>query len=117
MFKTLGSKRYLTYNEKKGIDPTVAGVSPKSLRKYLESCCKSPEEMFDMFDDGLHVPDEYTGKLASVYYEDVDLTVTDYMGNEDHVRQRYGVHLAPVDFTLTMTGSFMDLVKMIQGVI
>lgn len=117
MFKTLGSKRYLTYDAKKGIDPTVAGVSPKSLRKYLEKCCNTPEEMFDMFDDGLHVPDDYTGKLASIYYEDVDLTVTDYMGNEDRVRQRYGVHLAPVDFTLTMTGSFMDLVKMIQGVI
>ena len=43
------------------------------------------------------------------------MTVTDYLGKECHVQQRYGVHLRPVDFTLTMSGSFLDLVKMLQG--
>lgn len=115
MFKTLGSKRYMTYDGE-NIEPTVAGISPKNLKRYLEDSCDTVEEMFDMFDDGLHVPQEYTGKLASIYYEGVDMIVTDYLGQEDHVKQTYGVNLKPVDFTLTMTGSFLDLIKMIQEV-
>ena len=71
---------------------------------------------FDMFTDGLHVPDDKTGKLASIYYHDVDLDVVDCFGNQDHVSQKYGVHLTPVDFTLTMNGSFLDLVKKLQKV-
>lgn len=116
-FKTLGSKRYMTYDTEKGILPTVAGIDPKNLRRYLQDNASSVEGMFSMFADGLHVPRSYTGKLAPVYYDGTDLTVTDFMGNEDHVKQAHGVHLKPVDFTLTMTGSFLDLVKMIQGVI
>lgn len=115
-FKTLGSKRYITFDGDQ-IEPTVAGISPKNLKRFLDDSCTVTEEKFDMFDDGLHVPQEYTGKLASIYYSDVDLNVVDYLGNEDHVKQKYGVHLKPVDFTLTMTGSFLDLIKMIQGVI
>ncbi len=116
LFKTLGSKRYMTYDGNE-IEPTVAGIDPDRLRTFLKSKCNTVEEMFEMFDDGLHVPQECTGKLASVYYENVDLNVTDYLGNESHVQQRYGVHLKPVDFTLTMTGSFLDLIKMLQGAI
>lgn len=115
MFKTLGSKRYITFDGN-GIEPTVAGISPANLKRYLEDTSSDVEGMFDAFNDGLHVPQEYTGKLASVYYDDVDLTVTDYLGQRCHVMQRHGVHLKPVDFTLTMTGSFIDLVKMIQEV-
>lgn len=116
LFKTLGSKRYMTYDGKE-IEPTVAGIHPKNLKRYLYDSCDTIDEMFEMFDDGLHVPQDYTGKLASIYYDDVDLEVTDYLGVKDHVKQDHGVHLKPVDFTLTMTGSFLDLIKMIQGII
>lgn len=116
MFKTLGSKRYITYDGKE-IEPTVAGISPKNLKRFLEEKCSTVDEMFTMFDDGLHVPAESTGKLASLYYSDVDMDVKDYLGNETHVTQKYGVNLKPVDFTLTMTGSFLDLIKMIQGIL
>jgi len=126
MFKTLGSKRYVKYDHGK-IFPTVAGISPKKLGDYLMNCAKtisyvsqsdtvSINAAFDMFADGLHVPDTKTGKLASVYYHDVDLTVTDYIGKTYHVKQKYGVHLTPVDFTLTMNGSFLDLIKQLQKV-
>ena len=113
MFKTLGSKRYITWDGER-LEPTVAGISPDNLGRFICESCATTEEMFDMFNDGLHVPQEYTGKLASIYYDDVDLEVTDYLGHPYHVRQAHGVHLKPVDFTLTMTGSFLDLVKMIQ---
>ena len=115
MFKTLGSKRYITFDGE-DIEPTVAGISPDNLKRYLHRTCGTVEEMFDAFNDGLNVPQEFTGKLASVYYENVDMNVTDYTGRSSHVSQRYGVHLKPVDFTLTMAGSFIDLVKMIQEV-
>ena len=126
MFKTLGAKRYVKHDRGK-IYPTVAGVSPKKLGDYLMGCAKtvsyatqsdtvSMDTAFDMFTDGLHVPDDKTGKLASIYYHDVDLDVVDCFGNQDHVTQKYGVHLTPVDFTLTMNGSFLDLVKKLQKV-
>ena len=115
MFKTLGSKRYITYDGE-DIEPTVAGISPANLKRYLHSTCDTVDEMFDAFNDGLNVPQEFTGKLASVYYENVDMEITDYTGRSSRVSQRYGVHLKPVDFTLTMAGSFIDLVKMIQEV-
>ena len=125
-FKTLGSKRYVKYDHD-AIYPTVAGISPKMLGKYLteQNLIESEDgetetdikSAFAMFNDGLHVPDTKTGKLASIYYKDVDLDVTDYMGNKTHVKQKYGVHLTPVDFTLTMNGSFMDLIKKLQKVL
>ena len=115
LFKTLGSKRYMTYDGE-GIEPTVAGISPKNLKRYLDDQSITVKEEFDMFEDGLHVPQEYTGKLASIYYSDVDMDVVDYQGRPYHVKQKYGVHLKPVDFTLTMAGSFLDLIKMLQVV-
>ena len=126
MFKTLGAKRYVKHDRGK-IYPTVAGISPKKLSDYLMNCAKtvsyvtqsdtvSIDTAFDMFTDGLHVPESMTGKLASVYYHDVDSDVVDCYGNQDHVSQKYGVHLTPVDFTLTMNGSFLDLIKKLQKV-
>ena len=116
MFKTLGSKRYVKYDRGK-IYPTVAGISPKKLGEFLMSESDDIQTAFVMFTDGLHVPENQTGKLASVYYHDVDLDVIDCFGKHDHVSQKYGVHLTPVDFTLTINGSFLDLIKQIQKVI
>ena len=132
-FKTLGAKRYIKHDQY-GIFPTVAGISPKMLSKYLseshvkfvanecrDGCMIVPKPdmdgVFNAFADGLHVPNDKTGKLASVYYKDVDLTVTDCDGNMSHVKQKYGVHLTPVDFTLTMNDSFLNLLKMLHGVL
>ena len=126
MFKTLGAKRYIKLDEK-GLFPTVAGISPKNLSKYLvktnsrinddETVTIDYDGALDDFKDGLHVPPENTGKLASIYYQDVDMIVTDYTGISCHVTQKYGVHLTPVDFTLTMSGSFIDLIKQLQNLI
>jgi hypothetical protein len=71
--------------------------------------------VFKAFDDGLHVPADRTGKLAHSYCSGVDLDVTDYTGQTTHVQQTYAIHLCPVDFTLTMSGSFLDLIKMLKG--
>ena len=131
-FKTLGSKRYIKH-DKYGVFPTVAGISPKNLSKYLTNSnmhfvtCECAngcmivykpdlDGVFNAFADGLHVPKEQTGKLASVYYQDVDMTVTDCYGNVCHVKQKYGVHLTPVDFTLTMNDTFLNLLKQLQKV-
>ena len=116
IFKTLGSKRYITYDGE-DLEPTVAGISPKNLSRYLTDSCDAVEDSIRMFDNGMHVPQEYTGKLASIYYDDVDLNVVDYLGRPYHITQDHGVHLKPVDFTLTMTGSFLDLIKMLQEVL
>lgn len=85
LFKTLGAKRYLkiekgvldgkidqTNINSIGIESTVAGISPKKLSKYLLEQSATLRDVFDMFADGLHVPSDKTGKLASIYYQDVD---------------------------------------------
>ena len=114
-FKTLGAKRYIKHDEH-GVYPTVAGISPKKLAEYLVKKNDGDlDGVFRMFDDGLQVPAENTGKLAHSYCSGVDLTVTDYVGNTTHIHQTYAIHLCPVDFTLTMSGSFLDLIKMLRG--
>ncbi len=115
-FKTLGAKRYLVESHG-SIKVTVAGIPKKRLEDYLMSIDGTVDTAFRSFDDGLHVPVEKAGKLASCYYSDVDLDVVDYLGTSCHVTQKYGCHLFNVDWTLTMSSSFLDLVKRLQGVL
>lgn len=126
-FKTLGSKRYICWN---GIElkPTVAGINPSKLAQYLidrsmkDTKCSGINERvinhaFNLFTDGLHVDADQTGKLGSFYCHDVNVSVTDCCGQECHIWQKYGVCLQPVDFTMTMTDSYLDLIKQIQNII
>lgn len=124
-FKTLGAKRYLTetieeievdeYDEdgptgrkiKTGwftpvIHTTVAGVSKKYLKAYLEA----QPDPFASFNDDLVLParwHEYEGKPVHTYLDDeADLVVTDYLGNTAEVHTFGGVHLSVSDYHLSL---------------
>ena len=133
-FKTLGSKRYICWDGKH-LKPTVAGIKPFKLGQYLTEQAQKDNgnsvissvfgvinenivnRSLNAFTDGLHVPETQTGKLGSFYCHDVNLTVTDCYGQKCDIWQKYGVCLQPVDFTLTMTDSYLDLIKQIQNFI
>ena len=106
-FKTLGAKRYLT--EKNGkLSSTVAGCNKKKLAEYLSK----ENDPFEAFNDGLIVPEEYSGRLVATYDDDGgECDVIDYLGNKCRVTERSFVHLEPSEYSLSMADEFIKLLK------
>lgn len=105
-FITIGSKKYAVegtheYEQNKekyyieGITITVAGV-PK---KAGSMCLKSIED----FKDGYIFKGTETGKLQKIINNerDINLTITDYLGNTEDVNFSYGLALIPCDYKLS----------------
>lgn len=106
-FKTLGAKRYMV-QEGDDIALTVAGVGKRMAKDYmLEQCNGDIDKTFDMFDDELTVPKEYTGKMTHTYIDEpMTFTITDYKGIEAEVTTLSGVHLENVEFSLSMSSKY-----------
>jgi len=118
-FKTLGAKRYLVQEGDK-YTLTVAGLSKRNGIVYLiEHCNGDSDLIFDMFSDELYIPSDKTGKMTHTYIDnEMDLVITDYMGETQHVNVKSGIHLEPCDFTLSISQQFNDfLEKLAQGYI
>lgn len=113
-FITLGAKKYAvqgtheyeqtqekSYNE--GITITVAGV-PK---KAGSNCIKT----LDMFKEGFVFKGIETGKLQKIINNerDINLTVTDYLGNTEYVNFSYGLGLIPCDYKLSKSWNTEDI--------
>ena len=111
-FKTLGAKRYMT--EKNGkINITVAGLNKVHAVPFMkEYSSRNGIDMFDMFDDDLYIPPEYTGKNIHSYNdEEFSCILTDYLGNDAEVHEYSSIHLAPADYHLGMDAEFLKLLK------
>lgn len=130
-FKTLGAKQYMHMEEieygpnkvcpikfinKHGrfngdkfeeYTLTCSGVTKKAIDYLLKS-----NDPFKEFSNNLVVPAEYTGKLASVYNDDeINITITDYLGNSVKCKELSSVYLTPVEFSLEEGDSFIDWIK------
>lgn len=111
-FKTLGAKRYMT--EKNGrINITVAGLNKVNAVPFMqEVSSRTGIDMFDMFDDDLYIPPEYTGKNIHTYNDDEFICLlTDYLGNTAEVHEYSSIHLAPADYHLGIDAEFLKLIK------
>lgn len=109
-FKTLGAKRYLTETEGK-LSSTVAGCNKKKLAEYLSK----ENNPFESFNDGLVVPDDYSGRLVATYDDEGgECDVVDYLGNKCHVEEKSFVHLEPSEYSLSMADEFIKLLKYID---
>lgn len=109
-FKTLGAKRYLTDTGEK-IILTVAGVNKKTANKYLLDTFGT-DGIFKAFNDLMYIPKEHTGKLTHTYIdEEIELLVTDYLGNKCKVYEKSYTHLEKADFTLSITSQYLDFMK------
>lgn len=117
-FKTLGAKRYMVEDED-GISFTISGLNKREGVPYLcnnwsvnYKTHKENFNPFDLFNDGMYIPDDYTGKLTHTYIDlPFHIEVTDYLGNKDDVDELSYIHLSKTDFTLSMTREFIDYIN------
>lgn len=102
-FKTLGAKRYLTYSDGK-YRLTVAGVGKNDATEYLSHF----DDPFSIFDFGLNIPAENTGKLTHTYIDfPMSGEVVDYQGNKGEYHERSGIHLEPAEYSFDASVEFM----------
>lgn len=116
-FKTLGAKRYLVYQGGK-LMLTCAGLSKsKGVDYLLKESNNNIDQAFKLFNDEMTVPSEYTGKLTHTYIDEpVQALVTDIDGNRVEVNPRSGIHLAPTEFTLSISKIYNQfLLALIHG--
>ena len=114
-FKTLGSKRYMTYkwNEKKQryeLSITVSGLNKKVCVPYLLDKYKTVERCFEVFDNTLKIPAGYTGKLTHTYIDEgCSGEIMDYKGNIGKYEELSFVHLEDQEYNLGLSQLIKDL--------
>ena len=116
-FKTLGAKRYLVLQNNE-LMLTCAGLSKsKGVDYLLKESDNDIEKAFHLFNDEMAVPAEHTGKLTHTYIDEpVHALVTDIDGNKVEVNPLSGIHLAPTDFTLSISKTYNEfLLSVIHG--
>jgi len=131
-FKGLGSKRYLMrkYKKKKwNIQSVVAGC-PKgaileqfmSKRNYDEVATPQQiKEFFDYFHDGLLIEENFSKKLRPVLIDNYEgqrtcnVTIKDYLGNEETIELTSGTALVPNTFTLGLSDAHIRFYLTLQG--
>lgn len=130
-FITNGAKRYMVEYSDKPCNKskrgtysiTVSGVNKHFAVPYLcRGLCsdvKTHKQNFnpmDKFKDGLHIPPEYTGKLTHTYIDTpMEGIITDYAGRAYQYHELSGVHLEPADYTMGISGDFLDYCLNIRG--
>ena len=116
LFKTLGAKRYLVY-QNDNLHLTCAGLSKSKGADYLlKENNNNIEKAFEAFNDELTVPAEYTGKLTHTYIDDeVSVCVKDMYGKQSIVTTKSGVHLAPCEFTLSISKQYAKFLKALMN--
>lgn len=103
-FKTLGAKRYMCEDKEGTYHLTVAGLS-KSAVEYIAEL--NPENPFEAFSEGLHIPGEETGKNTHTYIdEEAQGVVTDYLGEKYEYFERSFVHLEAATYDLSLSEEF-----------
>ena len=110
-FKSLGAKRYMTIKDDE-LSITVSGLNKSTTVDYLKSCYTDIDSILESFDDGLYIPKENTGKNTHTYLDDeIDITVTDYLGQTSKVSSKSSIHLEEADYTLSLSKAYIDYLK------
>lgn len=106
-FKTLGAKRYMTFNDNEGYKLTCAGLNKKLGAKFLSKF----DNPFESFCDDMEVPASETGKLAHIYIDDLrEGIVTDYKGMNYEYHVPSGLYLEACSFHLSMMVAFIEYI-------
>lgn len=110
-FKTLGAKRYLTYDGKE-YHLTCAGLNKKLGMEFLKNF-KNP---FKEFKDDMTIPAEYSGRLVMAYLDyEQSGEVVDYLGNSGSYHELTTVHSSKSDFNLSMDDEFLRYIESLQA--
>lgn len=99
-FKHNGAKRYaLKYYDFKDkeyrTESTISGLPKGALLKY---CRKYHRSVWKTFVDGMNIPVEETGKLASIYNDEYHSDVV----NGQIMEEQSSVCLVPIEFTMSI---------------
>lgn len=112
-FKTLGSKRYLVSHDGY-IEMTVSGINKKVATPYLLEKY-GPDGIFNIFDNDLLVPAQYTGKMIHTYIDiEQQGTIIDYMGKPYNYHNFGGVHLESCEHHLSLSNNYIEYLKGIR---
>lgn len=116
IFKSNGAKRYLTFTEGKGLHMTVAGLNKKIGCQYIwDTAEHDPEKAFELFSDGLHIPEDSTGKLTHFYSDEEDEGyLTDYTGKKSRYRETGSICLTKQDYNLKLNSVYMQLLGLTE---
>ena len=97
-FKTLGAKRYLVQKQDDSYKLTMSGVVSKKALKYMISI----GDPFEVFEDDLLIPGDYTGKLTHTYLDE------EQTGEIDGYKYKVlsCVHLEPATFEIGISELF-----------
>lgn len=126
-FKTLGAKRYLVLKwhkikpfEDNGMlvqltEPqnviTLAGSHKKKTMSFL----RKSHHPFEMFDDGLTVPADNSGRLVLTYIDDeTEGDIVDMNGVPYHYHELSSVHMEKSEYTLSMAEDFIELLQSME---
>ena len=126
IFKTIGAKRYLHIekydrnNPKPVIKRThmvTSGVNSKTALPYMwEKAGHNIIKLFQLFDDELIIPAEYSGKNVHTY---IDVPrhgkVTDYLGNEYAYTELSGIHLSQSSYDFSRVSDFKKFVEQLES--
>lgn len=117
-FKSLGAKRYLTYDDDNNYHLTVAGLNKKIALPYIiKENNNNFDDIFNAFNDGLYIPENETGKNTHTYIdEEKNGVLVDYMGNSANYCAKSSVHLQASDYKLTLTNFYIEYIMNVQSV-
>lgn len=108
-FKTLGAKRYMTYDGK-NFSITVAGL-PKNASNYLLNKY-GIDKVFENFTFGLKIPAEYSDKFTYAYLDNsYSGIVTDYLGVPYKYETLSGYHLEKTTFEISISEKYEDFLR------
>ena len=109
-FKTLGAKRYMVY-QGEDLSLTVSGVNKKFAIPYMKEQY-SIDECFEAFNEGLIIPEQFTGKLTH-YYIDKEYkgNITDYKGVTISYDSLSGIFLEPAAYEFDITADYINFLK------
>lgn len=103
-FITLGAKKYAYMDLNNEIHITISGVNKKIGATALNS--------LDEFREGFVFDTEHCGKQLLTYLDDQEsFTLPD----GTLINQKYGVHMMPTTYELSLTKTFRDYIESIQG--
>ena len=109
-FKTLGAKRYMVYQDGK-LSFTVSGVNKKTAIPYLTENYDI-DTCFDIFNEGLIIPPDQTGKLTHYYIDnEYSGTITDYQGNEYNYHSLSGIYLEGAAYDFDISTDYINFLK------
>ena len=120
-FKTLGAKRYLLKyakddrngDESRKYSLTVSGLNKKKTLPYLLR--KYGTDIFNKFDNNLHIDGKYTGKNSHTYIDDEKQgKLKDYQGNISDYHEYSCIHLSESDYSLSISQEYLNFLLAIQ---